>query len=171
MPFWRTRARAPRNWEAAAYSTTKRLPRRRGSRCSIKLLSAVFQESAQTVAAAGMAEFAQGLGFNLADALAGDREVLPHPLQRVLTAVFQAEAHLDDLLFARRERLQHLRGLLPQVEVDHRLGGRNARLVHDEIAEVGFLFLPDGSFQRDRLLRHPQHLADLRDRQLHLLGK
>ena len=59
-----------------------------------------------------MAQFAQRLGFNLADAFAGDRELLADFFERVLAAVFQAEAHLDDFFFTRGERLQHLRGLL-----------------------------------------------------------
>src|ERR1039458_3533076 len=83
---------------------------------------AVFQERAQPMAAARMAQFAEGLGFNLADALPRNRKILPHFFQRVLTPVFQAKAHLNDLLFARRERLQHLRRLLPQIEIDHRIG-------------------------------------------------
>src|ERR1035437_5300515 len=58
---------------------------------------AVFQEGAQAMTAAWMAQFAQGLGFDLAGALARHRKILPYFLERVLAAVFQAEAHLNDL--------------------------------------------------------------------------
>ena len=86
------------------------------------------------MAAAGVAQFAERLGFNLADTLARHCEILPHFLERVLAAVFQAEAHLDDLLLARRERLEYLRRLLPQVQIDHRVGRRQARLVDQALS-------------------------------------
>ena len=63
------------------------------------------------MAAAGMAQFAQRFGFDLADALARDREVLADFFQGVLAAVLQAETHFDDLLFARAEGLENFGGL------------------------------------------------------------
>ena len=72
-----------------------------------------------------MTQLAQRLGFNLPDALARDLEALAHFFERVLGAIFEAEAHLDDALFARRERAQHLRGVLLQVDADHGLRGRD----------------------------------------------
>jgi uncharacterized membrane protein len=131
----------------------------------------VLQKRAQAVAAAGMAQLAQSFGLDLADSLARDGEILAHLFQRVLAAVFQAEPHLDDLLFARRERLQHLRGLLPQVQIDHRVGRRDAVLVDDEVAQVRLFLLADGRFERDRLLRHAQNFAHFGDRQLQPLGQ
>ena len=80
----------------------------------------VWITPAQAVTAAGVAQLAQRLGFDLPDALACYREILTHFLQRVLAAVIKTETHLDDLLFARRERLEHLRRLFAQVQVDHR---------------------------------------------------
>src|SRR5438128_9968924 len=65
---------------------------------ALRVAHAAFEERAQTMAPAGMPQLAQCLGFDLADTLARDREVLPHFLERVLAAIFQAEAHLDDLL-------------------------------------------------------------------------
>ena len=70
-----------------------------------------------------MAQFAQGLGFNLANALACDGERPSNLLQRVLQAVVQAKAHPDHLLFTRAERVQHVSGMFPQVHVDGGLGG------------------------------------------------
>ena len=55
-----------------------------------------------------MAELAQGLGFDLADALARNLEALADLFESVLGAVLQAEAHLDDALLARGERAHHL---------------------------------------------------------------
>ena len=74
------------------------------------------------MAAAGVAELAQGLGLDLSDALAGDGEILADLFERVLAAVFQAEAHFDDFFLAGSEGLQYLHGLLAQVEVDHGFG-------------------------------------------------
>jgi hypothetical protein len=48
----------------------------------------------------GMAHFAQRLGFDLADALAGDVELAAHFLQRARVAVAQAEAQFQDLALA-----------------------------------------------------------------------
>jgi hypothetical protein len=50
-----------------------------------------FDEGLQLAAAAGMAQLAQRLGFDLPDALARDLEALAHFFQRVLGAVFKAE--------------------------------------------------------------------------------
>ena len=66
-----------------------------------------FEEAAELVRARRVAQLAQRLDFDLADALAGDGERLADFLERVLAAVLQPEAHLDDLFLARGQRLQH----------------------------------------------------------------
>ena len=68
-----------------------------------------------------MAQFSQGLGFDLPDAFAGNGEGLTNFLERVIVAVVQAKAHPDDFFLARRERLQHGRHLLPKIEIDGRV--------------------------------------------------
>src|SRR5436190_23319343 len=87
----------------------------------LRVPHAALEKRAQPMAPAGMPQLAQRLRFDLPDALARDREVLADFLQRVLAAVFQAEAHLDDLLLTRGQRLQYLRRLLAQIEIDHRV--------------------------------------------------
>src|SRR4051794_27827101 len=79
----------------------------------------VFDERLEALGAGGVAQLAQGLGFDLADALAGDLEVLADLLERVIRLLADAEAHAQDLLLARRERGQDLAGLLGQVHRDH----------------------------------------------------
>src|SRR6266511_5340918 len=79
----------------------------------IGLLS--FQVASQFCAANGMAQLAQRLGLNLADALAGERLAAPgrrqdlrRLIQRMPAAVAQAVAHVDHLpltLIKRRQRL------------------------------------------------------------------
>src|ERR1044072_3208138 len=88
------------------------------SRGSSALDPAALQEGLELARAGRMAQLAQGLGLDLADALAGDREVLAHLFQGVLAAVAQAEAHLDDLLLARGEGLEQGLGLVLEVDVD-----------------------------------------------------
>src|SRR5205085_4479013 len=55
-------------------------------------------ERAQLTRARRMSQLAQRLRLDLPYALARHRKRLAHFLQRVLRAIFQAEAHLDDLL-------------------------------------------------------------------------
>ena len=50
-------------------------------------MGGLAQIIAQVAAAGGMAQFAQGLGFDLADALAGDLEILADLFQGVVLAV------------------------------------------------------------------------------------
>src|SRR6188474_2509795 len=114
-----------------------------------------------------MTQLAQRLGLDLAYAFAGDREVLAHLFERMLAAVADAEAHLDDLLFARRQRLQHRLGLFLQVEIDDRFRRRHRGAVLDEVAEMRIFLFADRRLERNRLLRDLQDLADLRDRDVH----
>ena len=72
-----------------------------------------------------MTQLAERLGLDLADALAGDREVLADFFEGVLAAVGEAEAQAQHLLLARGERVQHLVGLLAQAEPDDRLHRRD----------------------------------------------
>src|SRR4051812_11365482 len=105
------------------------------------------------MAAAGMPELPQRLGFDLADSLTGHREVLAYLFERVLTSILQAEAHLNDFFLARAERLEHFCSLLPQVQIDHRFRRRHDTPVDDEIAEVGLFFFTDRCFKRNGFLR------------------
>ena len=52
----------------------------------------VVEKCLELTAARGLAQFAQGLGFDLANALAGDGERAANLLQRVLRAVLQPKA-------------------------------------------------------------------------------
>src|SRR5581483_2450358 len=127
-----------------------------------------LEEAPQLLGARGMTELAQRLRLDLADALARDREVLTDLLERMLAAVRQSEAQPQDLLLARRERVQHLVGLLTEAEADDRVDRRHHLLVLDEIAEVAVFLLADRRLQRDRLLGDLQDLAHLVDRDFHL---
>src|ERR1700690_4193327 len=69
-----------------------------------ELVSNPVHERPQFSRAGGMTELSQRFGFDLADAFPGHCERLADFLERVLAAVFQPKTHLDDLLFARRQR-------------------------------------------------------------------
>src|SRR5665213_1211489 len=129
-----------------------------------------FQKRPQPMAPARVPQFPQRLCLDLPDALARHREALADLFERVFAAVLQAETHLDDLLFARAQRLEHFRRLLAQVQIDHRLRGRYHAPVHDEVAQMRLFFFAHRCFERNRLLRDAQNLADLAHRQFHLDG-
>src|SRR5207249_9549806 len=82
-----------------------------------------------------------------------DREALSDFFECVLAAVADAEPHLDDLLLARRQGLQHRFGLFLQVQVDDGFGRRHDLTVLDEIAQMRVFLFADGRLERDRLLR------------------
>src|SRR5262245_34048645 len=137
------------------------LPIELWARVSLMIAPSRFEEAAELLGARWMAQLAERLRLDLADALAGDGEVLPHLLERVLAAVGQPEAEAEDLFLARRQGVQDLVGLLAQRETDHALDGRAHLLVLDEVAEVAVLLLADRRLERDGLLRDLQHLAHL----------
>src|SRR5262245_4754401 len=127
-----------------------------------------FQEAPELLGARRMSELAERLGLDLADTFPCHGKILSDFFKGVLTTVGQAEAQPQHLLLARRERVQHLVGLLAQGETDDRLDRRDDLLVLDEITQMTVLFLSDRRLQRDRLLRDLQDLAHLVDRHLHL---
>jgi len=63
-------------------------------------------EDAELARARGVAQLAQRPGFDPADTFTGESERLAHFRERVLAAVLQPEAHLDDLFLKRGEGLQ-----------------------------------------------------------------
>src|SRR2546425_5733731 len=65
-----------------------------------------LQEAPELLRARRVPELAQRLGLDLPDPLAGDREVLPDFLQRVLATVGEAEPEPQHLLLARREGVE-----------------------------------------------------------------
>src|SRR5262249_14344846 len=127
-------------------------------------------EGLELLGPARVAELAKRLRLDLPDTLSGHLEVLSDFLERVVALLADAESHPEDLLFARRQGLEHAPGLLREVHVDDSLGGRDDALVFDEVAEMRIFLFADGGLERDRLLRDLQDLPDLVERELHLLG-
>src|SRR5271167_4615332 len=88
-------------------------------------LPSVIQEAPQLSAAARVLELAQGLGLDLADALAGHRELLADLFERVVGVHADAEAHAEHALLARGERGKHARRRFAQIRLD---GGVDRRM-------------------------------------------
>src|SRR5262245_61855931 len=63
-------------------------------------------ELGEALAAERLAELEKTAGLDLADALASDAVLAGHLFQRARLAVLEAEAHLDHLSLARRQRPQ-----------------------------------------------------------------
>ena len=117
-----------------------------------------------------MAQLAQGLGLDLADAFAGDIELLAHFLQRAGAAVLDTEAQLQHLFLPGRQRAEHIHQLLLEQGEAGSLGGLGGAFVGDEVAQMGVLLLTDGGLQRNRLLCDLQNLAYLIHGHAHFLG-
>ena len=117
-----------------------------------------------------MTQLAEGLGFDLADALARDLEGLADLFESVLGAVFEAEAHLDDALFARGQGTQDLRGVLLEVDADDSVRRGYGHAVFDEVAEVRVFLFADGGLEGYGLLGDLEDFADLGDRDVHASG-
>src|ERR1700739_860620 len=134
-------------------------------RC-LHLLDA-FDKRLQLARPRRMPQLAQRLGFDLPNAFARDLEALSHLFQRVLRAVLQPKAHLDNALFPRGKSPQNLRRVLLQIHADHGLARRNRLPVFNEVAQVRVFLFTDRRLQRNRLLRDLQYLAHLRYRNVH----
>ena len=83
-----------------------------------------------------MLQLPQRLGFDLADALAGDGELLADFFQCVVGVHTDAEAHAQHTLFARCQRSQNACGGFAQVRLDGGIHWQDGVLVLDEIAEM-----------------------------------
>src|SRR6266511_3871583 len=141
------------------------------SRCaSVYHVPLALDEALQPLRPRGVPQLPQRLRLDLADALARHLEVLPDLLERVVALLADPEPHPEDLLLAGGEGGEHLPGLLREVHVDDRVGGGDERLVLDEVPEVAVLLLADRGLEADGLLRDLEDLADLVERELHLLG-
>src|SRR5205085_11457774 len=101
-----------------------------------------------------MAHFAQGLRFDLANALASDLELTAHFLEGPAVSINQSESLLQHLAFAVRESFQHILDFFLQQNDRSHVAGIFSAAILDEIAEVGLFALAYRRLKRNRLLRH-----------------
>src|ERR1035441_3173460 len=130
-----------------------------------------FEEALEFAPAGRVAQFAQGLGLDLADAFAGDLVLLADLLQRARIAVIQAIAELQDSALALRQAIEHFaQAALKQVKAGDLawvLGGP----VFDQVAEMRLIGLAHGRLHGDGLLRHLQDRSHALDGHLHSIGE
>src|SRR5437588_6009932 len=114
-------------------------PRGRGPRKRDRLLRARLdgEEVARAGVARGVAQLRHGPGLDLADALAGQVEVLADLLERAGLAAVEAEAQLEDLALPLVERGQQPGDLLGEEGGGGDLERRLRRPVLDHVAELG----------------------------------
>src|SRR5712692_9139937 len=112
----------------------------------------IIEQAPEDPRPARMLELAQRLGLDLANALAGHRELLADLLQRVVGVHADAEAHPQHALLARRQRGQDTRRRLAQIGLDRGVERQHRVLVLDEIAEMRILLVADRRLEADRLL-------------------
>src|SRR5512139_409178 len=112
-------------------------------------LSRLLDEALELLAPARVAQLPERLGLDLADALAGDLELLAHLFQRVVRVFADAETPPKHLLLAVRQRVQHLADLQVEVVPDGELEGRGDLLVLDKVAQMAVLLLADGRLKGD----------------------
>src|SRR5437667_10589221 len=92
------------------------------------------------VAAAGVFEFAEGLGFDLPDTLTRYPKNLAHLLECMGCFIPQTKAHTQNAFFLWAQGIEHLMNLLAQVTVDHRFQWRGRFLILNQRAEFGVPF-------------------------------
>src|SRR6266481_9865332 len=116
-----------------------------------------------------MAELAERLGLDLADALAGHREALADLLERVLALVADPEPKAQDLLLLGRERAEGALHLVRQVLADQAVVRRFSAFVLEEVAQLRVL--ADRGLERERLARGLEDEPDLAGGHAGLLGQ
>jgi len=107
------------------------------------------------------AELPQRLGFDLADAFAGNIELLPDLFQGMLALTADTKTQSDDFLFLRRESLQYVRRFILDVRVNNSVNGRSDPLVFNQVAKGGLAIAANRSLERDWVARDGLQLLDL----------
>ena len=130
-----------------------------------------FEEALQFAPAGRVAEFAQGLGLDLADALARDFVLVADLLQRAREAVVEAIAEFQDPALALRQAIKHFAELafeqMKAGDLARVLGG----LVFDQVAEMRLIGVAHGGLHGDGLLRHLQDRPHAFDGHLQGVGE
>src|SRR6476659_7572067 len=98
---------------------------------------------AEALRARRVAQLRERLGFDLADALARDAELLAHLFERPYLPVVEAEAQSHHLLLTRVELGERLLDLVLQSFALGGEVGRDRGLVGHEVAEIAVVFFAD----------------------------
>ena len=93
---------------------------------------------AQLAATTGVAQAAQCLALDLADALSGEAEFLPDFLQGIAATILQAKTQAQDACFAWGEGAKHLLDLFAEQILVCALGRRGRVLVLDKGPQLAY---------------------------------
>src|SRR5262249_26219792 len=122
------------------------------------------------LAAGGLLELADGFGFDLANAFAGNLEDVTDFFEGVAVAVAEAVAELDDFAFAVAQGLEDLVDPTAEHLLAGAGGGAFRRAVGDQIAEVAVFAVADGPIETDRIATHGEDAAGFVDCRAGLAG-
>src|SRR5690554_5067150 len=131
----------------------------------------VVNKAAQVIGAGRVAQFAQGLGFDLTDTLPGYVELFADFFQGVVGVHFNTETHAQYFRFASGQAGQHGAGCLAQAFSRGGIHRRQGLDIFDEIAQMAVFIVANRGFHGDRLFGDLQYLADLVFRHFHALAK
>ena len=101
-----------------------------------------------------MAHFAQGLGFDLPNAFAGDTELLAHFLQRAGKAIAQAEAQFEHPSLALGQPGEHIRELILEEAETRYLRRAFSGFILNEITKTRIIAVSHRRLEGNRLLGH-----------------
>src|SRR5581483_11296849 len=119
------------------------------------------EEVARTRVAAGVAQLRHRPRLDLADALAGEVEVLADFLEGAGLAAVEAEAEAEDLALALVEGAEELGDLFGEEGGGRHLEGRLGRTVFDDVAELGVAVLTKRLGERQGFGREAEGLGHL----------
>src|SRR5262245_30865321 len=167
-------ASGPPSGSALLSSGSPRVPKIKKGGCQAALEftlipSGPIEESSESPAPAGVTQLPKRLCFDLADTFAGHGKVLSDFFECMFRSILKTKAHLDHAFLARHQCIEHLFRHFLQVDIDHRIGGRDHATVLDEISKVRIFLFTDRSLQRDRLLCDFHDLPDFRNGDIHPL--
>src|SRR4029077_17941477 len=134
---------------------------REGSQISKGILrsaSQTFHEAAQFFAPARVAQFTQGLSFDLPDTFAGHFEILTDFFESMVGGFADTKTLPQNLFFPWRERFQCTVDLALEIVPNRRLQRRHRLFVFDKVPQMAVFLLTDRGLQRNRLARDFQYL-------------
>src|SRR5690349_13225806 len=103
-----------------------------------------FQEAVELADAGWVTHLAEGFGFDLANAFAGDAELFADFFQRARVAVAETEAQFEDFAFAFGEAAEDVGQFVFEQAEAGDFGRTLGGFVFDEIAKAGFVAIADG---------------------------
>src|SRR5437773_11403454 len=107
-----------------------------------------------------MPHFSQRFRFDLANALPRDLKLPAYFLEGSAVSIDQPKPLLEHLPLAFSQSLENILDLLLQQNNSSHIARVFVALILDKVAKIGFLALPHGFLQRDRLLSPLQDRAN-----------